>query len=124
MAWNPNDEYSYAWFTKVASEHGGVEPYINDIEENARAEGFEEGREEAHKEDMRLFVIAVGIGILGKTLYDKFKLGKAARKELKQKSDVAKENLVNGANVIKDNQTDEIDFEEEEDNNERKISGC
>ncbi len=32
MAWNPNEKGSWAWFTKEASEHGGVEPYINDIE--------------------------------------------------------------------------------------------
>lgn len=62
MAWNPNEKGSWAWLTKEASEHGGVEPYVNDIEENARAE--------AHDADMKLlpFIVAgaIGVGALGK----------------------------------------------------------
>ena len=36
MAWNPNEPGNYAWLTKQASEHGGVNPYLSDIVDNAR----------------------------------------------------------------------------------------
>ena len=103
MAWNPNEKCSWAWFTKEASEHGGVEPYINDIEENARAE--------AHDADMKLlpFIVAgaIGVGALGTTAYDKIKQKIADRKALKQKSDAAKEALICGANNSKDSDEEE-----------------
>lgn len=103
MAWDPNEKGSWAWFTKEASEHGGVEPYINDIEENARAE--------AHDADMKLLPLivtgAIGIGALGKTAYDKIKQKIADRKALKQKSEEAKEALVCGANSSEDSDEEE-----------------
>lgn len=97
MAWNPNEEGSWAWFTKEASQHGGVVSYINDIEENARVE--------AHDTDMKLLPLivlsSIGIGALGKTAYDNIKQKIADRKALKQKSNTAKEILICGANSSK-----------------------
>lgn len=110
MAWDPNEKGSWAWFTKEASNHGGVESYINDIEENARAET----REEYLQWLPWIITGAIGIGALGKTAYDKVKKKITAQKELKQKSDVAKEVLVNGVKAIENAQTSEIDSEEEE----------
>lgn len=31
MAWNANEKGNPAWLTKQASEHGGVDNFINDI---------------------------------------------------------------------------------------------
>ncbi len=103
MAWDPNEKGSWAWLTKEASEHGGVKSYINDIEENARAE--------AHDADMKIMTLiiagAIGIGALGKTAYDKIKQKIADRKALKQKSDAAKDALICGVNCSKDAPEDE-----------------
>lgn len=98
MAWDPNEKGSWAWITKEASEHGGVESFINDIEKNARAE--------AHDADMKLLLLigslCIGLGILVKTEYDKVKQIIADRRELKKKSDAAKETLIIGVNIRKD----------------------
>lgn len=114
MAWDPNEKGNYAWLAKEARNHGGVENYINDIEENAKAE--------AHEEDMKLLVsiivftlgLGTAIGAGAVKCYDKFKQKIAANKELKQKSDVAKEALTNGVKAIENNQTSEIDLEDDE----------
>lgn len=42
MAWNPDKKGNPAWLTKQASEHGGVDNYINDI----RNEGYQEGHDQ------------------------------------------------------------------------------
>ena len=41
MAWDPNVKGNPAWLTKQASEHGGVDNFIDDI----RNEGYQEGNE-------------------------------------------------------------------------------
>lgn len=122
MAWDPNEENSWAWFTKQASEHGGVEQYINDIENN----GIEIGRQEMHKEDSRRLPLVVSVSMVlgalllagGKKLFDNYKQKLTYQKELKQKSDLAKEELINGGkaaeNSFEESAESQISEEEEE----------
>ncbi len=56
MAWNPEQVNSYAWVTKTASEHGGVESYLNDI----KREAFEQGRQKGIKETVTTIIATVG----------------------------------------------------------------
>ena len=90
MAWNPNEPGNYAWLTKQASEHGGVNPYLSDIVDNARYE--------THQEDLKMFTciapMLVGVGILGKTAYDKIRQTIINRKEEKrQKAEEAEKQI-------------------------------
>lgn len=43
MAWDPNKKGNYANLTKTASEHGGVDNFINDIHNEGYHEGWERG---------------------------------------------------------------------------------
>lgn len=99
MAWNPNEEGSYAWLTKEASSNGGVKEFLDIIESNGR----EQGEELGFKKAVVIFVPIVGIigtvgialGATGVVAYNKIKQKIEYRKALKKKSDMAKENLIN-----------------------------
>ena len=110
MAWDPNDENSYAGLTKKASEYGGVESFINSIEENAKLE--------AHIEDLKKFSISIPIALilvfLGKSAYDKLKQKYQDYNELKRKSNFAKETIKNNSYIIDETQINETNSNEEE----------
>lgn len=122
MAWNPNEKNSWAWLTKQASEHGGVEKYIDDILKY----GIEIGQNKTSKEYLMKFLLVVpilliggaAIGVASKIAYDKNKQKLQAQKELQQKSDLAKEELINGVkaaeNSLEESAESQIREEEEE----------
>ncbi|MBR5682414.1 MAG: hypothetical protein IKW96_03905 [Ruminococcus sp.] len=43
MAWDANEKGNPAWLTKQASEHGGVDNFIDDIHNEGYQEGHERG---------------------------------------------------------------------------------
>lgn len=43
MAWNVNEKGNPAWLTKQASEHGGVDNFIDDIHNEGYQQGHERG---------------------------------------------------------------------------------
>ena len=43
MAWDANIKGNPAWLTKTASEHGGVDNFIDDIHNKGYQEGHEQG---------------------------------------------------------------------------------
>lgn len=43
MAWDANVKGNPAWLTKTASEHGGVDNFINNIHNEGYQEGHEQG---------------------------------------------------------------------------------
>ncbi len=60
MAWDANEKGNYAYLTKTANEHGGVDNFIDDIHN----EGYQEGREHGMIEGAgaTTVVIAAAIG--------------------------------------------------------------
>ena len=51
MAWDPNDEYSYAGMTKKAAENGGVHNYQKNIYKNGYYDGYEDAKNELEDEN-------------------------------------------------------------------------
>ena len=89
MAWDTYEENSFAWLTRIASEHGGVEQFINDIVNEAKCE--------TQIEDWKKFLmfspVIFALGFFGNTAYDKLKQKCHDYNELKRKSKFAKEVL-------------------------------
>lgn len=55
MAWDANVKGNPAWLTKTASEHGGVDNFIDDIHN----EGYQEGHEQGMIDGVGITVAAI-----------------------------------------------------------------
>lgn len=108
MKWDPNEMFSWAWFTKTAKEHGGVEEYINDIEENSYAEGYDDGASSVVALIPVVAAASAGVGAGVKWLYDKYKTRKKEKEMLKLRAEEAKRALIEGYNEIEENTESEL----------------
>ena len=87
MAWNPDEKGNPAWLTKQASEHGGVDNYIDDI----RNEGYQEGHGKGVIEGVGIATVLIGIGIAAYNgIKHSIQKRKANRNSIHQKSESAK----------------------------------
>ena len=89
MAWNANEPGNPAWLTKTASEHGGVDQFIDDI----RSEGYQDGHDQGVVDGASGVAILIGgllaIGAGVKHLIDRHKAKKQAIKEQAEASEAA-----------------------------------
>lgn len=89
MAWNANEPGNPAWLTKTASEHGGVDQFIDDI----RSEGYQEGHDQGVVDGASGATFLIGLGIAGymgvKHLIEKHKAKKQAIREQAEASEAA-----------------------------------
>lgn len=58
MAWDANEKGNYAYLTKTASEHGGVDNFIDDIHD----EGYQEGHEHGMIEGAGVATVVIAAG--------------------------------------------------------------
>lgn len=109
MAWNANEKWNYAWFSKQASENGGVKNYIEVIEKNS----FEKGKNSVLVKIAVIAPVAItaafGAGACIKTAYDKHKIKKEKKKELQKQADIAKARLIEEAMPIEDCNLEEME---------------
>ena len=104
MAWNPNEEGNYAWLTKTASEHGGVDGFIDDIHE----EGYQEGKENGIFIGASLATAAIGV------LFGAYKGIKALVQKHKNKKQTINEKSESSKNALRqmyDTANDEDDYD-------------
>ena len=78
MAWDANEKGNYAYLTKTASEHGGVDNFIDDIHNEGYQEGHEHGMFEGAGAATVLIVAAIGAYKGIKYLVQKHKAKKQA----------------------------------------------
>ncbi len=113
MAWDPNEKGSWAWFTKEASEQGGVESYINNIYSN----GYLDGDENGHRRG-----VADGVGILlvgSLATYGVYKLAGVISKWRKERREVIIQKSEESKAVLKEMyEKTEDSFENNEDTND------
>ena len=108
MAWNANEKGNPAWLTKTASEHGGVDQFIDDI----KNEGFQDGHEKGmvYGSAVTLAVVVLGIGAYEgiKHLIQKHKAKKQMIKEHSEDAEAKIRQICNDESF--DN---ELDLEDE-----------
>lgn len=105
MAWDSNEKGNYAWFTKQASEHGGVNSFIDDIYN----EGYQEGHESGIVKGIGVATIGMVAGIVAwQGITYLVKKVKTKKKAVQQKSESAKAEL---RQICKDSANDTVDEE-------------
>lgn len=110
MAWNPNEEGNPAWLTKQASEHGGVENYINNIYEEGYQEGHQDGESKGFLEGIITMAIADGIGgiaTFGKRKWDEHKSKKQQVHEKAEKTKIEIQNICNEESELESTEDEE-----------------
>ena len=84
----------YSEFAHKASLHGGPQKYIQDIELNSFIKGRSKGRSEGRLEGLGIGGLLLGIGCVGKILWDKYQEKKIEEKKLEERANVAKTKLM------------------------------
>ncbi len=107
MAWDANEKGNYAYLTKTANEHGGVDNFIDDIHN----EGYQEGREHGMIEGAgaTTVVIAAAIGAYEVIRYLVQK-HKAKKQAIVERSEAAQEAI---RQICNDSHSDSYDESEE-----------
>lgn len=90
MAWDANEKGNYAYLTKAASEHGGVDNFIDDIHNEGYQEGHEHGMIEGAGAAAGVIVAVIGVCGGIKHLVQKHKSKKQA---VVERSEAAQEAL-------------------------------
>ena len=109
MAWDPNEPGNPAWMSKQASEHGGVENYLKNIEDNAKAEQKEKDMEIIKWVIGGALFVGAGCYAAGNKIYrcciNIKNRKKLEREERQQKAEESKEALVSIVNEETDDDT-------------------
>lgn len=109
MAWDANEKGNPAWLTKQASEHGGVDNFIDDIHDD----GYQKGHCRGMIEGAGAAAIIIGIGFAGyqgiKHLIQKHKLKKQAIRERSKSSKTALKQMCEKSAGNIDNENIDID---------------
>ena len=90
MVWDANEKGNYAYLTKTASEHGGVDNFIDDIHNEGYQEGHEHGMIEGAGVATIVITVAIGAYEGIKYLVQKHKAKKQA---VVERSEAAQEAL-------------------------------
>ncbi len=110
MAWDANEKGNHAWLAKTASEHGGVNNFIDDI----RSEGYQEGHEHGMVKGagVATVVITFAIGAYKgiKYLIQKHKSKKQVIKERSESSEAAIKQICDESDDVPDDECD-LDYE-------------
>lgn len=89
MAWDPNEPGNPAWMSKQASEYGGVENYLKNIEDNAKAEQREQDMILLRFALVGVGALCMGVGWVANKLANKKSKKKEERKEKAEEAEKA-----------------------------------
>ena len=106
MVWDANEKGNYAYLTKTASEHGGVDNFIDDIHNEGYQEGHEHGMIEGA--GVATIVITVAIGAYEGIKY-LVQRHKAKKQAVVKRSEAAQEAL---RQICKDSDSEPYDESE------------
>ena len=113
MAWDANEKGNYAYLTKTASEHGGVDNFIDDIHNEGYQEGHEHGMIEGAGAATVVIAAAIGAYEGIKHLVQKRKAKKQAVVERAEAAQEALRQICSDSNgeLYDENEKTEIDNE-------------